>query len=75
MRIKKGNELKTAFRTQYGHFQYQVIPFGLSNAPASFQGYISKIWAEKLNVFVIIYLDDILMYTKNEGQGHIRVVQ
>ena len=49
--------------------------FGLSNAPASFQGYINKILAEKLDIFVIVYLDDILIYTENEGQGHVEAVQ
>ena len=45
MRIKEGDKWKTAFRTRYGHFEYQVMPFGLSNALASFQGYINKILA------------------------------
>ena len=49
--------------------------FGLSNAPASFQGYINKILAKKLNVFIIVYLDDILISTENEGQGHVEAVQ
>ena len=49
--------------------------FGLSNAPARFQGYISKILAEKFDVFVIVYLDNILNYTKNEGKGYIKAVQ
>ena len=74
IRIKEGDEWKTAFRTQYGHFEYQVMPFGLSNTPASFQGYINKILTEKLNIFVIVYLDDILIYTKDPGQGYIEVV-
>ena len=47
------------------------MPFGLSNASASFQGYINKILAKKLNIFIIIYLDDILIYTKDPSQGHI----
>ena len=49
--------------------------FGLSNAPASFQGYINKILAEKLDVFVIVYLDDILIYTEDPGQGHVEAVR
>ena len=49
--------------------------FGLSNALASFQGYINKIRAEKLDIFVIVYLDDILIYTKDQGWGHIEAVQ
>ena len=74
MRIKEGNKWKTAFRTQYGRFEYQVMPFGLSNAMASFQGYINKILAEKLNIFVILYLDDILIYTKDSGQSYLEAV-
>ena len=69
MRIREGNKWKTALTTWYGHPKYQVMSFGLSNAPASFQGYINKILAKKLNVFVNIYLDDILIYTKDKGQG------
>ena len=75
MRIRKGDEWKTAFRTRYGHFEYQVMLFGLTNAPASFQGYINKILAEKLDIFVIVYLDDILIYTKDDGDGHVAAVQ
>ena len=51
------------------------MPFRLSNAPASFQGYINKILAKKLNVFIIVYLDDIFIYTKDKGQGHIVAMQ
>ena len=47
------------------------MPFGLSNAPASFQGYINKILAEKLDIFIILYLDNILIYIKNPDQPHI----
>ena len=74
MRIREGDEWKTAFRTRYGHFEYQVMPFGLSNAPATFQGYVNKILAEKLDVFVIVYLDDILIYTEDPGQAHVEAV-
>ena len=74
MKIKKGDEWKTAFKTQYSHFKYQVILFGLFNPLASFQGYINKILPEQLNVFVIVYLDDLFIYTKDEGQGHMEIV-
>lgn len=49
--------------------------FGLSNTPVSFQGYINKILAEKFDIFVIVYLDDIFIYTKNLGQSHFNAVQ
>ncbi len=45
------------------------MPFGLSNAPASFQGYINQILAEKLDIFVVVYLDNILIYTEDSGQS------
>ncbi len=75
MRIRESDKWKTAFRTHYGHFKYQVMPFGLTNVPATFQGYIDKILAEKLDVFVIVYLDDILIYTESEGKEHVQAVQ
>ncbi len=50
------------------------MPFGLANALATFQGYITKIMAEKFDVFVIVYLDDILIYTKSEGKEYVQVV-
>ena len=65
--IREGNEWKTAFRTWYSNFEYQVMSFELSNASANIQGYINKILAEKLDIFVIVYLDDIFIYTKDEG--------
>ncbi len=75
MRIREGVGWKTAFRTRYGHFEYQVMPFGLTNTPATFQGYINKILAEKLDVFVIVYLNDILIYTESEGEEHVQAVR
>ncbi len=74
MRIREGDEWKTAFKTRYGYFKYQVMPFGLTNAPATFQGYINKILAKKLDVFVIVYLDDIPIYTESEGEEHVQAV-
>lgn len=75
LRIKKGDEWKTAFRTRYGHFEYQVLPFGLTNAPATFQAYINQALAEKLDVFCIVYLDDILIYTQDTGAKHVEAVK
>ncbi len=59
------------FKTRYGHFKYQVMPFGLTNALATFQGYINKILVKKLDVFIIVYLDDILIYTESEGEEYV----
>ncbi len=75
LRIKAGDEWKTAFRTRYGHFEYQVLPFGLTNAPATFQAYINQALAEKLDVFCIVYLDDILIYTQDTGAKHVEAVK
>ncbi len=75
MRIREDDKLKTAFKTHYGHFEYQNMLFGLTNAPATFQDYINKILAVKLDIFVIVYVDDILIYIENEGEEHVQAVQ
>ena len=74
MRIWEGDGWKTAFQMRYSYFEYQVILFGFSNAPASFQGHINKILVEKLDVFVIVHLDDILIYIIDACQGHVKAV-
>jgi hypothetical protein len=74
VRMKKGEEWKTAFRTRYGHYEYRVMPFGLTNAPATFQALINDVLRQHLDIFVIAYLDDILIYSENE-QEHIEHVQ
>ena len=62
IQIRKGDKWKTKFRTRYGHFEYLVIPFGLTNAPATFQAYINKSLTELMDKFCVVYLDDILIY-------------
>ena len=76
IRMKKGEEWKTAFRTRYGHYEYLVMPFGLTNAPASFQEMINHVLREYLDIFVIAYLDDILIYseTLEQHKQHVRQV-
>ena len=76
IRIKEGDEWKTAFRTHYGHYEYLVMPFGLTNAPATFQFYISKTLRGLIDDFCIVYLDDILVFSKSEEEHyeHLRLV-
>jgi hypothetical protein len=76
LRIAEGDEYKTAFRTRYGHFEYLVMPFGLTNAPASFQAYANDCLREFLDVFCIVYLDDVLIFsdTLEEHVGHVKKV-
>jgi hypothetical protein len=65
IRIRSGDEWKTAFRTRYGHFEYLVMPFGLSNAPATFQAYINQALIGLVDVTCVIYLDDILIFSED----------
>ena len=68
LRIREGDEWKTAFRTRYGHFEYCVMPFGLSNAPATFQAYINHALVGLVDVTCVVYLDDILIYSENPDE-------
>ena len=74
MIIKKGDKWKRAFQTQYGYFEYPVILFVLSTTPASFQGYMNKIPAEKLDFFIIVYLDNIFIYTEDPSLAYVNTV-
>ena len=68
IRIKEGDEWKTAVRTRYGLFEYLVMPFGLTNTPATFQRFITDVLREYMDVTCIIYLDDILIFSENEEE-------
>ncbi|QRW26145.1 Retrotransposable element Tf2 protein [Rhizoctonia solani] len=67
VRVKEGDEWKTAFRTKYGLYESLVMTFGLTNAPAAFQHFMNELFKDLLDVCVIIYLDDILIYSKDDA--------
>src|SRR5439155_2483015 len=69
MRIREGDEWKTAFKTPWGLFEYLVMPFGFTNAPAAFQHMMNDIFRDMLGRNVAIYLDDILIFT-HPGEKH-----
>lgn len=63
IRIREGDECKTAFSTATGHYETLVMPFGLSNSPSVFQSFINDVFRDMLNRWVIVYIDDILVYS------------
>lgn len=77
IRIAEGDEWKTAFRTRYGLFEWMVTPFGLANAPSTFQKYINWALRDYLDVFCSAYVDDILIYShgsRTQHRDHVRKV-
>nr|KYP32200.1 Transposon Ty3-I Gag-Pol polyprotein [Cajanus cajan] len=76
IRVKGEDVPKTAFRTRYGHYEYLVMPFGVTNAPAIFMDYMNRIFHPYLDKFVVVFIDDILVYskTKEEHKEHLKVV-
>ena len=74
IQVKEGDKWKTAFRTRYGTFEYRVIPFGLTNAPATFQNMMNEMFRNMIDLCVVIYLDNILIYSENE-QDHAALVK
>lgn len=73
IRIREGDEWKAAFRTRFGHFEYLVTPFGLYNAPATFQHLVNDIFWDFLDLFMIVYLDDILVFSPSLEAHHIHM--
>ncbi|GAW05938.1 Retrotransposable element Tf2 155 kDa protein type 1 [Lentinula edodes] len=76
VRIREGDEWKTSFRTRYGQFEFLVMPFGLSNAPAAFQRMVNELFHDLVDVSVIIYLDDIIIFSEDTSkhEEHVREV-
>ena len=76
LRIENADVPKTAFQTRYGHYEFFVMPFGLTNAPAIFMALMNKVFQPYLDKFVIVFIDDIMVYSRDEEEhaNHLRLV-
>ena len=65
---------KTAFRTGYGHYEYLVMPFGVTNAPGVLMDYMNRVFHPYLDRFVVVLIDDILVHYDSKNEEHLRIV-
>ena len=75
VRIADGDEWKTTFRTRYGSYEFQVMHYGLTNAPASFQRFMNDVFKDLLDICVVVYLDDILIYSDDPASHSAHVLE
>ena len=68
IRVKDGDIQKTEFKTRYRHYEYLVMSFGISNAPGVFMNYMNRIFHAYLDRLVVVFIDDILIYSKYEEE-------
>ncbi|XP_019244734.1 PREDICTED: uncharacterized protein LOC109224653, partial [Nicotiana attenuata] len=76
LKIRDSDVPKTAFRTRYGHYEFLVMSFGLTNAPKAFMDLMNRVFRPYIDSFVIVFIDDILIYSRSLGEHehHLRVV-
>ena len=76
LRVKDVDAPKTTFRARYGNYEFLVMPFGLTNAPMTFMDLMNRLFRPYLDQFVVVFIDDLLVYSKNEEEHeqHLKIV-
>ena len=76
LRVRETDIPKTTFKTRYGHFEFTVMPFGLTNTPTAFTDLMHRVFQPYLDLFVVVFVDDILIYSQSEEdhEDHLRVI-